>query len=463
MKKAIECIVIAIVSAIFLSGCSGINNCVSPRLNFPDELMMSADSMTIADIEWWRFYSDQSLCSLIEKALEQNKDVMSAAAKVEQMQALYGVSRANQLPELTYKVTADNETNDYYGQKYKSDAEFDLKASLGWEVDFWGRMKWARVKSKNDYLASENDLRSIKMLIVAQVADAYFRLMALDNELAIVRRTLVTRGESMELAKLRFEGGLTPETVYQQAKVEYSATATLVPNLEGKIASTCNELAVLVGEYPGADIPRGVIYADRYVPDSITEGLPSTLLRRRPDLIAAENRLKAAMADVGITYANRFPSFNITLTGGFESDDLSNLLKSPFSYIVGDVVGPIFDMGRRKKKYKASLAAYDQVRLAYEKKVMEVFREVADGRKNYIEACKTTKLRFDLCDAAKKYVELATLQYRGGNISYLEVLDAQRRYFDAQIGLGNAIRDEHLSLVWLYKALGGGWKMEKNV
>ena len=280
----------------------------------------------------------------------------------------------------------------------------------------------------------------------------------LDNELEIVRRTLETRRDGEKMAKLRFEGGLTSELVYQQAKVEYATTATLVPALEKRIEITENSLSLLMGAYPGEKITRQKI--DRYIqaPDSVPVGLPSQLLMRRPDVRKSEYQLKSAMSSVGVAYADQFPRLTISLQGGWENDDLKALFRSPFSYVVGNIVGTALDFGRKRAQYKASIAAYEQSRLAYEKKVLEVFTEVNNAVVTYRKMRETTVLKTESRNAALKYIELANLQYRAGSINYIDVLDAQRRFLDAQIGLSNAVRDEHIALVNLYKALGGGWK-----
>ena len=177
----------------------------------------------------------------------------------------------------------------------------------------------------------------------------------------------------------------------------------------------------------------------------------------KPDVQVSEQQLRAALAGVGVAYADRFPRLTFTLTGGVENGVVSHIFESPFTYVLGSVAAPVFGFGRKQAKYRAALAAYDQARLKYEKKVLEVFKETDDAVVTYRSVRQSAERKENLRDAARKYVELANIQYQGGNINYIDVLDAQRRYFDAQIGLNNAVRDEHLALVQLYKTLGGGW------
>lgn len=260
------------------------------------------------------------------------------------------------------------------------------------------------------------------------------------------------------MAKLRFDGGLTPETVYQQAQVEYATTAALVPNLERQIEIARNAITLLMGRYPEKELARGKLSLERSIPDYLPVGLPSTLLERRPDLRMSEQQLKSALAGVGVAYANRFPTLKIGLTGGWENNDLKGFFSSPFSYVVGSITGTILDFGRNKRKYRAAIAAYDKAKYEYEQDVLSAFKEVSDAVATFRRRRQTTMLRRDLREAAGKYVELANLQYRSGVLAYIDVLDAQRRFFEAQIGLSNAVRDEYLALVGLYKALGGGWQ-----
>ena len=446
------------VAALAAVSCSAVRHCKAPELDLPAAVVPGAvDSLTLADVEWWRFYGDTTLCGIIRRTLDRNRNIRAAAARVEQMRQLYRIRKAERLPSVGINALADLETNDYYGEASVRDPEFGLKATLGWELDLWGSLRWAKRKGEAEWLASVEDERAMRMTLIAEAAAAYFRLVALDSELAIVRRTLATRREGVAVAKLRVEGGLTSEIVYRQAQVEYASTAALIPDLENRIGITENALSLLMGDYPGRTIPRSAVDMEGAVPDSVPVGLPSQLLQRRPDVRAAEQRLRSAMGDVGMAYADRFPRITFQLQGGLENDAVKGFFRSPFSYVAGQLAAPVFAFGRKKARYKAALAAYDQSRFGYEQKVLEVFKEADDAVSSYRSVRQTTVLKTHSRDAARKYVELARLQYRTGSINYIDVLDAQRRYFDAQIGLSNAVRDENLALVQLYKALGGGW------
>lgn len=453
-------VIIAAAAAVALSSCSGVKGLKQARLDMPESFSgyAAADSASIADMEWWRFYSDSTLYHVLDRVVRNNHDLLASESRIEELRSLYGVRKANVLPQIGGNIYGNLETNNYSGSGTTRDPEHGLKIPVSWEVNLWGSLSWSRKEGKALWLASEEDYRALQVSLIAQAAETYFRLVALANELSIVRRTAESRQESMRMAKIRFEGGLTSETVYRQAMVEYSSAASLVPALEQRFVATRNALTLLMGEYP-----HEVEFDNRYsavmsAPESLPVGLPSDLLKRRPDVRAAEQRLSAAMANAGFAYADRFPTFSIGLTPGFENDRLKDFFKSPFSYVVGSITGSVFDFGRKKKKYEAAVAAYDQARYKYEKAVVQAFTEVDTAIEAYGNVQESSKRMMDLRDAAAKYIQLAHLQYRAGTLNYIDVLDAERRYFDAQIAVSNAIRDEYLALVNLYRVLGGGWQ-----
>lgn len=444
---------------VFL-GCSGVKDLPKPQVSYYSDFskIHYVDSLCLADLEWWKFYSDSTLCSLLERVVVNNRDLLKSEARIEMMRQLYGVKKNNLLPDIGVEATAEYERIDYSGQNPAGATTLGLRIPISWEINLWGSQIWARKEAEALLNASIEDSRALKMSLIAQTADAYYRLMALENELDIVHRTMATREESVRIARLRFEGGVTSETIYRQAVVEYSAAAALVPVLEQKFYATRDELTLLMGEVPH-DI-ENVGHLPQYFvgPESLPAGLPSDLLKRRPDIRAAEQRLKAAVAAAGYAYADRFPSFNISLRPGLQNDGLKDFLSAPYSYLIGSLASPLIDFGRKKKHYKAALAAYEEARLDYEDVVLRAFTEVNTILHTYYHVQESFRRTLELRDAAEEYMKLARLQFEAGLLNYIDVLDAQRRYFDAQIDFSNSVRDEYLALVRIYKALGGGWR-----
>lgn len=456
MKRKKIYILLLLTSVLFAS-CKVGKSYVRPEMALPDSLAQQQDSISIADEQWQAVYTDHTLRSLIARALEYNKDMLIAAARVKEMAAQKRISVANLLPQLNGKIGAEREVENYGGHSRDVGNSYEAKALLSWELDLWGNLRWKKVAAVADYLQSVEAQRALRMTIVSEVAQAYYELVALDTELEIVRQTQKAREEGVRLARIRFEGGLTSETSYRQAQVELARTATLVPDLERKISLKENDIAFLAGEYPNR-IARSRLLQEFNFPETLPVGMPSTLLERRPDIRQAEQKLIAANAKVGVAYTNMFP--RLALTGGFgsESTSLSELLKSPYAVMEGALLTPIFGWGKNRAALKGKKAAYEAEIHSYEKTVLTAFKETRNAIVNFNKIKEVYALRANLERSAKSYMDLAQLQYINGVINYLDVLDAQRGYFDAQIGLSNAIRDELITVVQLYKALGGGWK-----
>lgn len=441
----------------FLSGCKLGKHYTRPELSLPEKLDSTAvDSVSLSDYSWSQLYTDTTLQALIRKALAYNKDMLIAAARVKELAAMKRIDYANMFPSLGLKVYGGKGGTDEKGKAYSSDDEFGLKPGVTWELDLWGNLRWARDKSLAQFMASVENQHALKMSLIAQVAQSYFELVALDNELAIVRQTVDARKESLRLARIRFEGGLTNETAFRQAQVELARTATLVPDLEKKISVKENDIAFMTGEYI-SHISRAKLPDDVVLPDVLPVGLPSVLLERRPDVRQAEQELIAANAAVGVAFTDMFPRLSLTASYGRESEELSNLLQSPFHFLSATLLTPLFTFGKNRAMLKAKKAAYEQAVYNYEKVVLNAFKEARNAIVEFNKTKEVYDSRKLLEQSTKSALDLAQLQYINGVIGYMDLLDAQRSYLDAQIGLSNAVRDKQITMVNLYKVLGGGW------
>ena len=411
---------------------------VRPDLDLPQLIDSTAtDSSSVKDIEWQTLFADPALQDLIYKALDYNKDLKIAVARVNELAEQKRISTADMLPSIGGQFYGRKEGM-FYGHRNKTyDDQINLVGRVSWELDIWGK-------------------RAVRISIIAQVARAYFELVALDNELKIVRQTLNSRAEGVRLAEIRYRGGLTSEIVYQQAKLELARTETLIPDLERQISLKENEISFLTGDYPHS-IKRTEDLAAIPMPESLPIGLPSTLLQRRPDIREAEQHLIAANAEVGIALTSMFPSLSLTGQFGAESEVFKDLLKSPFHQIIGNLLSPMFGAGQNIARHKSKKAAYERAKAEYEKAVIGAFRDVHNAITNFNKIKEICKLRDTYEKSSKSTMELAQLQYLNGVIAYLDLLDVQRGYFDAQISLSNAIRDKQIMLVNLYQSLGGGW------
>ena len=444
--------------AVIMASCQIGRQYTRPDIKLPTTLAdeESTDSASLADRSWADVYTDSILQGLITKSLAYNKDMQMAAARVKELAAMKRIDYAGMFPSLALRVYGEKEKDNYGGDNPSDDNQFDLKANISWELDLWGKLRWRHDASMAEFMASIENQRALQMSLIAQVAQAYYELVALDNELSIVRQTVTARRESEHLARIRYEGGLTSEVTYRQAQVELSRTETLVPDLERQITAKENELAFLTGEYPHhierSSLPQEVTY-----PDSLPVGLPSTLLERRPDVRVAEQQLIAANAEVGVAYTSMFPNVSLTAQLGTESGELKDILRSPYHLLSVNLLQPIFAMGKNRARHKAAKAAYERATYAYEKAVLSAFREAYDAIANFNKVKEIYQTRLHLERSSKTALSLALVQYVNGAIGYMDLLDAQRTYLDAQIGLSNALLDSQLATVNLYKALGGGW------
>lgn len=450
--------IMLIVLTLLFSSCKIGKKYTKIELDMPQYYSeYSDDTSSFSDMKWWEIYADSNLINLIDSTLKNNKDMKIATAKVKEIAALKRIDVANFFPQINGSAYAQNEGLNYGGDDYGNDFEFGVKANISWELDLWGNLRWSKEKGVAEYLSTIEGQRALMMSLVAEVAENYFDLMALDNELRIVKQTLIAREEGVKLAKVRFEGGLTSETSYQQAQLEYAMTATLIPDLEKKITIKENEILKLAGTYP--TVVERVKYHNNFIlPDSIPLGLPSDLLERRPDVKMAEQKLIAANASVGVAYTNMFPRVALNTNVGFETDEFNTMLSSPMFFIGANLMSPIFNMGKNRAKHKAQQYAYEQECYRYEKVVISAFYDVMNAIVEFNKIKDIYHTRLMVEQSAKATMELAQLQYINGVIGYLDVLDAQRNYFNAQISLSNAYRDKQITMVKLYKALGGGWE-----
>ena len=457
-KSFMSMLVVVVASALTLNSCSTSRYCQKPDLGeVPESFAAEAGDSSFADSDWREVFREPELQKLIETALTYNKDVLIAAERLNEMRYKYRMQKAAQLPAVSAKGYAQDDHSNYGGKsKSPDDIEFGVKASLAWEVDFWGRLKWAGREKMANYLAAEDAQKAVKMSIVASVASAYYELVGLDRKLEIVSNTLETRRESVKQAKLRAEGGLTSEIPYQQALVEFASSKAMIPDLQKQVALKESELCFITGSYP-KDIARSVSASDLYCDSDVPSGVLSDILKRRPDLMMSEHSLKAAEARVGVAIAERFPSFVINLGAGLENDELKDFLKSPFWFTGATLASPVFEFGKRKAAMKAAVSSYEQTRLKYEKDVLQAFREVYDATVVFQSARTNSFAKSVQEEASGKYVTLANSQYINGVINYIDVLDAQRKYLSSQIEFSEAKTRENLAVVGLYKALGGGW------
>lgn len=451
---------------LLMTGCAVGPKYQRPQVDVPDGYRgLAPDStqqttVSLGDEKWWTVYQDEQLQSLIREALTNNYDVRIAAARVLQAHALLGITRADQFPTITGGAGANNARQPK--TPITPESEFSTNAvnlSMAWELDFWGKFRKATEAARASLLASEWGQRAVISSLVSDVATAYFQLLELDAEMEISRNALASRKESLRLVNIREQGGTTSlMDVRQSEQLVYGATANIA-DLERRIEQEENFISILAGRNPGP-VKRGKSLVQNTILPTVPSGLPSSLLERRPDIQEAEQQLVAANTQIGVAKAAYFPQITLTATAGFQSIALTDLFSSPAGFwnFGGQLLQPIFEGGRIRSNVRLTEAQKEELVFAYQQTVQESFREVADSLIAYRKDQEFRAQQALLTAAAEDATRLADVRYRGGVTSYLEVLDSDTRFFDAQIALAQADLNGRLALVQLYLALGGGWQ-----
>jgi len=454
------------LALLLLTGCAVGPNYKRPPVTVPDAyrgLAPDATSPTetsLGDEKWWTVFQDAQLQELIREALSQNYDVRIAAARVLQAQALLGITRADQFPTITGGASGSNErfpATRITPAFETSPAQVNL--SLFWELDFWGKYRRSTQAARATLLASEWGQKAVISSLVSNVASAYFQLLELDLQMEISRRTLASRKESLRLVEVRAKGGATSMLdVRQSEQLVYTAAET-IPDLERRIEQQENLISILLGKNPAA-VTRGKPLMDNPILPTVPAGLPSSLIERRPDIQSSEQQLVAANARIGVAKAAYFPQITLTATGGYQSPALTNLFTGPAGLwnFGGQLVQPIFTGGRIRSNVRLTEAQKQEAVLVYQQSIQQAFREVSDSLIAYRKNQEFRVQQELLTNSAQDATRLSNMRYQGGVTSYLEVLDSDTRYFDAQLGLAQAQLNERLALVQLYNALGGGWQ-----
>lgn len=459
------CHVAFILGLLLLNGCTLGPKYKRPAVQVPDTFRASAPdasstAASLGDEEWWTVFQDSQLQALIRESLAQNYDVRIAATRVLEAQASLGITRADQFPTITGGASA---TNERFAQT-RITPPFEtspIQVNLGliWELDFWGKYRRATEAARAELLATEWGQKAVVSSLVSNVATAYFQLLELDSEMLISKNALDSRRESLRLVEIRQKGGTTSlMDVRQSEQLVYTASAA-IPDLERRIEQQENLISILLGRNPGP-ITRGRSLLDIAIPPEVPAGLPSSLLSRRPDIQSTEQQLIAANARIGVAKAAYFPQITLTGLAGYQSPALTDLFTGPAGLwsFGGQLVQPIFTAGKIRSGVRLSEAQQQEAILNYQKLIQQSFREVSDSLIAYRKNREFREQEALLTNAAADATHLADSRYRGGVTSYLEVLDSDSRYFDAQLTLSQAQLNERLALVQIYNALGGGWQ-----
>jgi multidrug efflux system outer membrane protein len=452
---------------LLLAGCAVGPNYHRPPVHAPDAFRGEAQATTnsFADFPWWQVFHDDTLQNLIHVALTNNYDLRIAASRVLQEQALVAQARSQFFPQVNYGALAGrgrNVSGSEPSPTGTSGSVFAGDLNATWEIDLWGQIRRLTESARAQFFASQEAQRDVKISLIAQVAQDYFQLLALDDQLAIARDSTNSFGQSLVIFNQRLHGGVASKLETSSAEALMDSAAATIPELEQQIVMQEDQLSVLLGQNPGP-ILRGDATLEKQLPPEVPAGLPSRLLERRPDVREAEQQLRSANAQVGVAVADFFPQLNLTGLFGVVSPELSVITsgggEAAWSIAAG-LTGPLFHGGQLRAQYAQARAVREQFALQYQSTVLNALQEVSDAlisREKLADA--RTEQRLAVA-AYQEAVKVSMERYRQGDSSYYEVLQEQQELFPAEDSLVQTQLNQLLAVVQLYRALGGGWEME---
>ncbi len=458
-EKVIGYIVIGLIGSIAMSSCKvGPNFEKSKVETAPTFRYDSIQSDTVVNLRWWELFNNAELDSLILIGLQENKDVLTAASRVQQAMINVGFTKADQYPGFGVSVQA-NLGNVVGGQPLNGDAGvYTAGVTMNWEIDFWGKYRRATEAAKANFVASDYSKRTIQVGLITAITQTYFQLLDFKWRLEIAERTVVSRQRGLQIILDKFNGGLVPQIDLDQSQIQLSIAMASVPLYQRQVAQTETTLAVLLGRNPYAIISDNSLNNQDF-PADIPPGIPSSILARRPDIQAAENKLHAETANIGVAEAQRFPSISLTgLVGGAATQELSSAATGGFAWSASaGLLSPLINWGKNKKRAEIQREVALQSAYNYENTVIQAFKEVEDALINISTSKLELEARKLQVEAAISARDLSLERYNGGVTSYLEVIENDRSAFDAELQYSQ-IRQQLLNgYILLYKALGGGW------
>lgn len=453
-----------------LCGCAVGPKYQRPKIDAPSEFRGAAGAAqqaSFADLPWWDVFKDEQLQALIKTALANNYDLAIAVTRIEQSRQMAAQARAQYFPAVGYGArisTGKNEFSQVDPTAPQSEAikgTFIGVVGAAWEADVWGRIRRMNEAAKAQYLATEEARRGVMLSLVSEVAQNYFQLLDLDLQLEIARQNTDSFGQTLHLFTQRLEGGVASKLDTSRAAAAQATAAASIPEIERQIALTENQISVLLGQNPHG-ISHTAKLLDQIVPPEIPAGLPSALLERRPDLLQAEQQVRAANAQIGVATAAFFPQIGLTAVFGKASTPLSELSsgKTNLWSVAGTVAGPIFQGGALRAQKREAVAYWEQTRLQYQQTALSAFQDVSNA---LVSREKYEIIRAQQAQAVDSYqesVKVSLQRYTAGKASYFEVLDAQLQLYPAQNALALTELNRRVVIVQLYKALGGGWNLK---
>ncbi len=416
---------------------------------------------TLASLAWLDLFRDSTMIGLVRTALAQNRDLQTAVARIREFRAEVGIARSPLFPELSANGSVSTNQVAVGAFPPTSYDAYRVTGDVAWELDFWGKTRRGIQAASADLASEQEAQRAVVLSLVSDVATGYLSLLELDQERTIAERTLASRQATLALARQRFEQGLTSELDVRQFEAQVAVPAATLAQTERLRAQQEHDLSLLLGEAP-MTVARGGTLVEAVSAVTVPDSLPGSLVARRPDVAAAERAYAAATARIGVARAAQFPTISVSGYYGSQAPSADAFLgaRSEIYQALAGVSFPLFTGGRLVNQTRAAEARAEQARAQYEQSVLVALREASDALVGVRTARDQVAAQATQAQALRRALQLADLRYRTGIASYLEVLDAQRGLFDAELALSQAQLLQLSAAVELYRALGGSWSVE---
>ncbi len=419
------------------------------------------DTLTLATVSWRELFTDPILQGYIEEGLTNNIDIRVALQQIRVAEAYIKQGKASYLPTLNgnAKVTHQQfSQGSQFGAQFSELTQYELGGSLSWEADIWGKLRSNDRAFQATYLQSVAAHQAVKSRLVANIASVYYQLVALDEQIQLTEKTIETRSKGLETTKALKEAGNVTEVGVKQTEAQLYTAHGILIDLKNQARLLENTLSILLGSAP-QEIPRGDL-ENQVIEAPLNTGVPTQLLRNRPDVMAAEYNLMNAFELTNAARASFYPSITLSATGGIQNLEFDKLFNanSLFATVIGGLTQPIFNKRQIRTHYEVSQAQQEQAYLDFRLAVITASKEVSDALYSYKAATEKIEIRekeFNAYNLATTYSEELL---DNGMATYLEVLTAQENALNSSLNLVNAKYNQLQSIVDLYEALGGGWK-----
>jgi len=459
-------VALLVVPLFLAAGCAMGPDVKTPSVEMPGGFIgqgVVSQQVTMADLPWWRLFKDDTLQDLVRTALTNNYDLRIAVKRVEEYQAMAAQSRGKFFPQIGYEGDLEHSRNAFGGNTTMGTGETGnpvmLAGSAAWEIDLWGRIRRLNEAARAQLAATDAARRGVMLTLVCNVAQSYFELLEFDLEVNIAKRTQASFQESLDIFSRKLAGGAASRLETSRAEAAVASTAATIPDLERQIAIKENAINLLLGRNPGT-IPRHALLRDQDSPPEVPVGLPSDLLRRRPDILAAEQNLRAANAQIGVAIAQCFPKIGLTAVFGRASLDLDSFNGDAAAWgLGGTLTGPLFQGGALLAQIRQARAQTEEQSLAYEQAVRTAFQDVANALVTRVKLEEVFAQEARCVRCYNDAVVVSRERYIAGKASYYEVLEAQQQLFPAENNLAQTKLERLTAVIQLYKALGGGWNL----